>query len=165
MARCESDGQEVRAITAPATAGFSLVETVFAVALLLVVLTATADSLLNFYAALTVQEQRIVAIQQNISVLNEMRAERDSNPYDFPEPILLRWPQGTVIEDDPNTPITERITSLPEQTITINYVNEDGTPASVDNTTNPLRVQVTSTWTDVRGREATALLVSVLTDG
>lgn len=146
-------------------AGFSLLEVTLAVALLLIVLTATADALLGFYAALTTQEQRILAVQDNVSVINEMRAERGANPYDFPEPILLRWPQDTVIEDPAGTPLDERITSLPGQSITITYIDENGEPATVDTDTNPLRVSVTSEWTDIRGRTATAQVTTVLTDG
>lgn len=126
--------------------GFSLLEITMAMAIFMIVLGATAQSLITFYESMDLQRQRITAIRNCDSVLADMRALRNANPGNFPNALVAQWPNQTVV---PNAG------TLPNETITITY-------ASVN--ANPLEVTATSRWFDMRRRPATARVSTLLTD-
>ncbi|MBX7258320.1 MAG: prepilin-type N-terminal cleavage/methylation domain-containing protein [Candidatus Hydrogenedentes bacterium] len=126
--------------------GVTLLELTIAIALFAIVMGATATSLVSYYVALDMQNQRHSAIKDCATILSNMRDVRNTNPDDFPDAITAVWPDGTTI---PNAG------TLPQETITVDYVNPNA---------NPLEVTITCTWVDMRGRQLTAALSSVLAD-
>lgn len=126
--------------------GVTLLELTIAIAVFAIVMGATATSLVSYYVALDMQNQRHTAIKDCATILSNMRDVRNANPDSFPDAITAVWPDGTTI---PNAG------TLPQETITIDYVNPNA---------NPLEVSIVCTWTDLRGRQLTAALTTVLSD-
>jgi prepilin-type N-terminal cleavage/methylation domain-containing protein len=127
-------------------AGFTLLELTLAMAVLILVLGGTAHTLVSFYGALDIQHQRCAAVQNCRSVLSDMRTVRDANPGNFPNAIVVQWPDAS--------PVVGAGT-LPNEVITVTYVN----PAA-----NPLEVNVTSRWMDSVGRGVSLSMTTLLTD-
>jgi len=128
--------------------GFTLIELTMAVAIFLVVLGATAQGLVSYYAIIATQHQRTVAIQDAKGILSQMRQLRDANPDEFPDSILAVFPDGLVIEDQGNA-------NLPQQIIRITYT---------DITENPLEAMVQCTWRDAGGRTSQVQISTRITD-
>jgi prepilin-type N-terminal cleavage/methylation domain-containing protein len=126
--------------------GFTLLELTIAVAVLLIVLAGTAQALVSYYVAMDMNDQRHTAMRHCTGVLNQMRNVRDTNPADFPGAILTAWPDGSEVQN---------MATLPEETITVTYVSV---------TANPLAVNVTSQWNDIRGRTLQVSASTLLTD-
>jgi len=126
--------------------GMTLVELTLAVAIFVMVLGATAQSLISYYVALDIQDQRVVATRHCVGVLNTIRDFRDNSPGTFPTAITDRWPSGAEVGG---------VASLPQEAVVVTYTD----PAS-----NPLEVVVASTWKDLRGRQVTARVSTRLTD-
>ncbi len=126
--------------------GLTLLELTIAVALFAIVLGAAAQALISYHSALTLQRQRNEALLHCRSVINEMRNVRESNPNDFPNAILSRWPNGGVVAG---------FNTLPQEQITVAYTDVNA---------NPLEVVVTCTWRDMRNRPASVSLSTMLTD-
>lgn len=130
----------------PNQSGLTLLELTIAVALFAIVLGAAAQALISYHSALTLQRQRNEALLHCRSVINEMRNVRQNNPNDFPNAILTRWPNGSVVTD---------FNTLPQEQVQVSYVDVNA---------NPLEVIVTCTWRDLRNRPATVTLSTLLTD-
>lgn len=128
------------------TAGFTLLELTIAMAVFMMILGATAQSLVSYYVAMDVQQQRHAAVQIACGVLNNMRAVRDANPTSFPTVITDRWPDGALVAPT---------ATLPAETVQVNYVDPNA---------NPLEVTVIVGWNDLRGRPLTQSVTTVLTD-
>ena len=126
--------------------GMTLVELMFAVAILLMVLGATAQSLISYYVALDLQNQRVVAIRHCTGVLSSIRAFRDANTGPFPDAITEQWPDGTEVAG---------VAALHQEAVTVAYT---------DSNANPLEVVVTSAWLDLRGRPVSASISTRLTN-
>ena len=145
--------------------GFTLVELTMAMGLLLLVLGFTAEVLVNHVVSMDMTQSRAEAVQNADSVLNAMRSLRKSDPFTFPGPIVERWPNGTVLQDTATTPAADRVTSLPGETLTIQYLTSNnvlinGAPTAAH---NPLQVRVTSTWRTPKGT-ASAMISTFLTN-
>ena len=125
--------------------GFTLVELVVAMTIFSVVLGATAQALVSYYAALDFQNQRNTAIRNCTAVISQMRQVRDDNPGDFPDAITDAWPNNAAIDG---------AGTLPQETIDITYV---------DPNVNPVEVTVRSQWRDMRGRPMTIGITTMLT--
>lgn len=126
--------------------GFSLLEVMIALAIITAVLGATAQALIRFHTQITFQHQRVSAMQNCRSVLDEMRALRDHSPDEFPENITESWTDGLALGD---------IGTLPSEVVTVTYQ---------DASANPLEVRVTSEWRDPRNRLVSISLSTVITD-
>jgi prepilin-type N-terminal cleavage/methylation domain-containing protein len=158
---------EVADCVARARNGFTLVELVLAMGIFTVVLGIVAQILVSYYAALDLTQQRTVATQNAIGVLNEMRAVRNRNPDDFPGALLARFPEGTVVSAQSERKEDRAFVTLPGENITINYFRPDGAPLSGAelNMANPLVVALTSRWDTLRGpQQATARVSTILTN-
>lgn len=132
-----------------------------------VVIGFTAQALASYYASMDLTEQRTEAVQNCVNVINQMRDARGaSGSTTFPGAVVAVFPQGTVIDDEPFTPMSERKTSLPEEQITVTYINEIGQPVDgeIGFMDNPLRVRVASTWRTLRGGRGTASVISLLSN-
>lgn len=125
--------------------GFTLVELVVAMAVFTMVLGATAQALVSYYAALDFQNQRNTAVRNCTAILSQMREVRDDNPNDFPGAITDEWPDAGAIDG---------AGTLPQETIDVSYVNPNA---------NPLEVTVRSQWVDLRGRPMTLSVTTMLT--
>ena len=125
--------------------GFTLVELVVAMGIFTVVLGATAQALVSYYAALDFQNQRNTAIRNCAAVVSQMREVRDDNPDDFPGALTVEWPDTTAIAG---------AGSLPQETLEVDYVD----PAA-----DPIEVTVRSRWVDLRGRSMTVSVTTMLT--
>jgi type II secretory pathway pseudopilin PulG len=126
--------------------GMTLVELTLAVAIFVMVLGATAQSLISYYVALDIQDQRVVATRHCVGVLNTIRDFRGTTTDPFPAAITDQWVDGSEVPG---------VASLPQENVIVTYTN----PAS-----NPLEVVVVSTWKDLRGRQITAQVSTVLTN-
>jgi len=110
------------------------------------VLGATAQCLVAYYATLALQSQRAVALSHCQDTLARMRLVRDANPDAFPGAVLDQWPDGEPVDG---------VVSLRGEVVTAVYDAPLG---------NPLGVSVTSQWQDLRGRPARVSLSTRLTD-
>lgn len=158
---------EVADCSARAQTGFTLVELVLAMGIFTVVLGIVAQILVSYYAALDLTQQRAVATQNAIGVLNEMRAVRNLNPEDFPGALLARFPEGTVLSAQSDRKEDRAFVTLPGENITVAYFKTDGTPlAGAElNVANPLVVVLTSRWDTLRApQQATARVSTILTN-
>ncbi|MFA6240000.1 MAG: prepilin-type N-terminal cleavage/methylation domain-containing protein [Candidatus Hydrogenedentales bacterium] len=126
--------------------GVTLLELTIAMALFVIVMGATAQSLISYYVALDMQNQRHTAVRDCASILSNMRDVRTANPTNFPDAVTALWPDGVQV---PNAG------TLTQEVVTVDYV---------DPNTNPLEVTVTSTWVDMRGRPMTVSVSSILAD-
>lgn len=126
--------------------GVTLLELTIAMAVFTVVLGATAQALISYYVALDVQNQRHTAIRNCTGIISNMRDVRDANPESFPDAIVAIWPDGGQVAN---------AGSLPQEVITVDYVN----PAA-----NPLEITVRSNWVDLRGHPISLSVSSLLTD-
>ncbi len=162
--------------------GLTLIEIVFAMAIFIVILGATAQGLIYSYTALAVQQQRTSAANDCLAVLAALRrlsyhAEStdacSANDPLFPC-VLLEWVDRfpddfeTALEDSEIFEIYGQFFSLLGQTFDITIEDEDGNAAVsrpiLSQNTNPVFVTVTTSWTGMRGREYTVIMNSVLTD-
>ena len=125
--------------------GFTLVELVVAMSIFTVVLGATAQALISYYAALDFQNQRNTAIRNCTTVISQMREVRDDNVDNFPDAITTEWPDGAMIDG---------AGTLPQETIDVDYVNPNA---------NPIEVTVRSQWVDLRGRPMSVSVTTMLT--
>lgn len=125
--------------------GFTLVELVVAMSIFTVVLGATAQALVSYYAALDLQNQRNTAIRNCTTVISQMRELRDDNPNDFPDAITAEWPDSAVIDG---------AGTLHQEQIDVDYVNPNA---------NPLEVTVRSRWVDLQGRPMSLSVTTMLT--
>ncbi|MCP4642521.1 MAG: type II secretion system protein [bacterium] len=126
--------------------GFTLLELTIAVAVFLIILAGTARALVSYYVAMDVQNQKFAAVRDCTAVLNAMRNVRDASPDAFPDAIIAEWPDNSVVTD---------LGSMTQQTITVQYTNVSA---------NPLQVNVTSQWLDLRGRTLNVSVATMLTD-
>lgn len=125
--------------------GFTLVELVMAMAIFTVVLGATAQALVSYYAALDTQNQRNTALRHCAAVISQMRDVRDRSTGNFPAAITTQWPDGAVIDG---------AGTLPREIIDVDYVDPNA---------NPIEVTVRSQWVDLRGRPMTVSVTTMLT--
>jgi hypothetical protein len=110
-----------------------------------VVLGATAQALISYYAALDFQNQRNTAIRNCTTVISQMREVRDDNVDNFPDAITAEWPDAGMIDG---------AGTLPQETIDVDYVNPNA---------NPIEVTVRSQWVDLRGRSMSVSVTTMLT--
>lgn len=126
--------------------GFSLLELTIAVFILALVMGATAQALISYFAALDLQEQRNQATLTCKSVLSIARQVRDANPDDFPGAVTARFPHNEEVDG---------MGSLPGEVVTVTYLDPEA---------NPLEIVVTSTWRDRMGRQISSRMGTVLAD-
>jgi Tfp pilus assembly protein PilE len=147
--------------------GITLMEVTVAVALFAVVMGVSAQALASFYGAIDQQELRIEAIQASRSVLGEIRQKREQF-YDISEDSMA-WDDFHDWIDEQNDDGWERFqrsssgdNPLREHEIQVTLRNLDGGAAVPGD--NPIEVQATSTWLDLRGRPMRATLVTIMAD-
>jgi type II secretory pathway pseudopilin PulG len=126
--------------------GVTLLELTIAMAVFMVILGATAQSLVSYYVVLDTQNQRHTAVRNCAGIISYMRDIRDDNPNSFPDAILASWPDGGEVAG---------AGSLPQEVITVEYVNPNA---------NPLEVTLRSQWADLRGRPVVLNVSTILTD-
>ena len=126
--------------------GVTLLELTIAMAIFTVVLGATAQALVSYYVALDTQNQRHTAVRNCTGIVSNMRDVRDANPDGFPGAVVALWPDGSEVEG---------AGSLPQESITVDYVNPNA---------NPLEITIRSQWVDLRGRPVTLNVSTMLTD-
>lgn len=142
--------------------GMSLMEVTLAVAVFAGVIAVTAHSLATFYVSIDMQKQRIEALNSCRAVLSVLREKRQEYAGDFPE-SFLGWVAEQELEGwTPFLKTEDAGTKLPEHQITVACFDLNGDVAAAGD--NPVRVLVTSTWLDRRGRPMQAQLASILTD-
>ena len=134
--------------------GFTLLELTLAVAILAVVIGATARTLISFYANLDLQDQRNIAIQHSRAILSDMRSVRDAHPNTADNPTDF---QTNVLEQFPNETVMTGPLQLTNSEVEITY--ESAAP-----TANPLTPTVTVRWKDLRGRQVSDSISTALTD-
>lgn len=142
--------------------GMTLMEVTLAVAIFAGVIAVTAQSLASFYVTIDMQKQRIEAANSCRAVLSLLRDKRDELSADFPKSLLayitsqeaLGWQEYLKTENGG--------TRLRDHQITVTCLDTEGNVATDED--NPIRVHVTSTWLDRRGRPMEAQLVTMLTN-
>jgi len=126
--------------------GLTLLELTIAMAVFMVILGATAQSLVSYYVALDTQNQRHTAVRNCAGIISNMRDARDANPDSFPDAIVALWPDGSEVAG---------AGSLPQEVLTVEYVNPNS---------NPLEITLRSQWVDLRGRPVVLNVSTILTD-
>lgn len=147
--------------------GVTLMEVTVSVAIFTVVLGVSAQSLASFYAAIDQQELRIEAMQACRSVLGEIRQKREeyydlgADSFDWGD--WMAW-----IDQENDTGWTKYARDsygsnpLRDHKISVELRNMQGQQAVAGD--NPVEVQVTSTWLDLRGRPMRASVISIVTE-
>ncbi len=126
--------------------GFTLMELMIAVSILVVVLVSWISVVLQSFNLVQETDNRILAINEASTVLNSIRAVNVPGPNPFPTNVTLAFPAG---------PLIPQPTVLPGELVTIAYPN-----GAVD----PLFVTVTVQFTQKSGRASTESLSTVLID-
>ncbi len=127
--------------------GFTLIEVSLAMGLFAILMAVTAQALLGFSLTMQVQEQRNEALAHCRGVLAQMRQDRDNSVLPFPQQVLQLWPNNFQTQNP-------AVVRLPNEVLRVTYANVNA---------DPLRVTVTSTWTDMQGRQLQVSLSSMLT--
>ena len=134
-------------------AGFTLLELMIAFVIFSVGITAATQAMVSHFQLLSIQEQRVAAAQNCEGLLGEIRRTRDTladaAPGAFPANLVAVWLDGW------QTTAGSNRVSLTNEQLSITYVDADA---------NPLQVRVTSSWADIRGRQAVLMLSTVVTD-
>lgn len=165
------------------TAGFSLLELTIAVAILMTILSITAQGLVSSHAVMRLQNQRNDAMNSCRAVISNLRQVARELPESAACPegdprfpcALMAW-----LDDMPGTSAeflalseAERepyrgLFVLRDQEIQVLLLDEDGNPAVTSlvesGNTNPVFVQVTTRWTGARGRVFQAGLRTIITN-
>lgn len=142
--------------------GVTLIEITLAVAIFAGVIGVTAQSLMSFYVAIDMQEQRMEAVSTCRSVMDSLREKRVQFTDTFPQG-LLTW-----IDSQNGKAWAEFLADnskhveLADETIQVTCYNEAGDIA--DGNDNPIVVHVTTNWQDRKGRALSATVVSMLTN-
>jgi hypothetical protein len=102
----------------------------------------------TYHEHMELQRQRATALESCRTVLSQMRTIRDANANiaEFPDAILEVFPDGDPVAG---------FGALTSQQVVVSYT---------DTMTNPLEVNVTCTWDDLRGRGMTFTMTSLVTD-
>lgn len=144
--------------------GFTLLELVSSVAVFMVIVGVSSRVLVNFYVAMDITEQRAAATQNCINILNELRGIQAEQGFSYPSSFLDAYAPGEVITDTSETPEEERMTTLPNEQITVQYATIEGNildAAGVANE-NVVQVIVQSSWQTMKGGETATVTVSTL---
>ena len=124
--------------------GFSLVEVITAMAILVAVIIGCLSANLHLKKAGETSHERTVAMQDASRALEKLRIQAAAS---------LNFP-GDVVSQYPNNQPMEGFTSLNNQTVLIHYA---------DANSNPLDAFVTVSWTSRQGRSETVRVRSSIT--
>ena len=131
--------------------GFTLIELMLAMSILVVLLLAWMSVLLESFTLIRVTDGQIASVNEAQLVMNQIRgANLDS--ADFPANVTTAFPAG---ELDPAR------ATLANEVVTITYTDANGV---ADITANPLFVTVAVQYIGSNGRLFTDTLSAVLTD-
>lgn len=148
--------------------GVTLIEVTLAVAIFAVVIALSAQSILSFYVAIDIQEERVAAIHSARTVISAIREKREefrgANETD-----MVNWTNFFNWINTQNTSgwssyLTQQDGSaaLQNHAINIELYNVNGGAAAVGD--NPIEVHVVASWTDGKGRTLNSRVVSRMTD-
>lgn len=126
-------------------AGFTLVELMVAMSIFTIVLGASAQALISYYSALDFQNQRNTALRHCTTVLSQIREARTTVSA-FPSGIVALYPNNGTVAG---------VATLKGEIVRVSYTNVNA---------NPLEIVVTSTFRDMRGRQMTQRVSTVLAD-
>ena len=167
----------------PRLAGFSLLELTIAIAILMTILSITAQGLVSSHAVMRLQNQRNDAMNSCRAVIANLRQVARALPVSTDCPaggamftcVLMSW-----LDDMPGTSVeflelseAERepyrgLFVLRDQEIQVLLLDADGNPAVTSlvesGNTNPVHVQVITRWTGARGRVFQAGLRTIITN-
>ncbi len=124
-------------------AGLSLVELILALGILAFAITATLQVSVSLLENGSVSRHRTEAVLDAQTVLDDMRALRDTGVA-VPADLVEAYPAG---------PLEFEFASLPGEEITVAYG---------DTSSAPLTVSVTVRWTDMRGRPMEETLTTII---
>lgn len=142
--------------------GVTLIEITLAVAIFAGVIGVTAQSLMSFYVAIDMQEQRMEAVSTCRSVMDGLREKRMQFTDTFPQGLLtwINTQNGNSWTD--YLADNSKHVELAGETIQVTCYSEAGDVA--DGNDNPIVVHVTTTWQDRKSRTLSATVVSILTN-
>lgn len=146
--------------------GITLVEVTFAIAIFAVAIAMSAQAMMSFYATTDLQGQRISAMQANqavIALIRQKRADYQEANDAFNWGNYITWIKAQ--QTAKWTPFLKTKAAsgiLPGHKITVTLLALDGSAAVAGN--DPIEVHVRSTWTDLRGRTASAELVAAISE-
>ena len=147
--------------------GVTLIEVTMAVAIFAVVIAVSAQSILSFYVAIDMQEDRIVATHAARAVLNGIREKRGEFRGSV-DNALVDWTQFAAWVTAQNTANWTTFSqssgygALNSQAVRVTLLNVNGAPAVAAD--NPKQVHVTTTWLDAKGRTLRSTIVTRMTD-
>ena len=164
-------------------AGFSLLELTIAIAILVTILSITAQGLVSSHAVLRLQNQRNDAMNSCRAVIANLRqvarALPESSDCPATDPrfpcVLVSWLDDMPTTSEEYFELSEEerepyrgLFVLREQEIQVLLLDEDGNPAVTSlvesGNTNPVHVQVITRWTGNRGRVFQAGLRTIITN-
>jgi prepilin-type N-terminal cleavage/methylation domain-containing protein len=128
----------------PYQGGFSLIEVVTAMAILVAVIIGCLSANLHLKKAGETSHERTVALQDANRVCEKLRIKAAA-VSNFPADVISQYPN--------NQPV-EGFTSLPNQTVLLDYA---------DTNADPLDAVVTVSWTSSQGRSETVRVRSFIT--
>lgn len=129
-----------------ATAGLSLLEVTFAMASLAIVMGGAAQTLVTYHEHMELQRQRTNAMESCRTVVSQIRTIRDANINNFPDAILAVFPNDAAVAG---------FGALTNQQVVVSYTDVND---------NPLEVNITCTWADLRGRPVNFNMTTLVTD-
>ena len=132
----------------------TLLELTLAVAIFAITVGVAAQSLISYYAAMDMQNQRVIAVNHCRTIFSEMRTIRDANPNTTTSPHNC---QDAIVAQYPNGAHLAGPALLRNAAVDVAYENDDIIA-------NPLVPTLTVQWQDLRGRTMTLRMSSAITD-
>ena len=142
--------------------GFSLIEVTIAMGIFVVVMGVTAQCLISFYCTMEAQDQRVRAANYVESIFTDMRYLRDCDPND---PESMKPPKVGVPKDLNPHFRTDLLTRYPNGTTVAGPTTIRGSSRVVayeSTTAEPLKITVTLTYKDIRGRTMTTAMTGIV---
>ena len=146
--------------------GVTLIEVTLSVAIFAAVIAMSAQALAGFYATSETQEQRVEALQAARAVLSEIRLRRvDFETADdgYNWAGMLAWIADREALGWPNyVRDAQGANPLRAHSLSVRVTDINGEQA--DPGDDPLQVQVSSAWQDMRGRPISLSLNTVISE-
>ena len=137
-----------------AMAGVTLLELTFAMGILAVALSVTAQGLVSYYVILDTQGRKARAVEHCTNVISAVRDVRKNAAADSFVTAITTW-----VDQKKSTSFSEVVTLMPTEQITVTCTNQKTGGAAAD----PLLVRVSSTCKDLAGRPLSVQVASVFT--
>lgn len=150
------------------TSGVTLIEVTVAVAIFAVVIAVSAQTIISTYVGISVQKDRVAAMNSCRTILNACREKRGEYRA-AEENSMVNWTNYFTWINTQNTAnwstyLTEVDGTAALKSHTMNVQLRNMTGGAATTADNPIEVHVVATWRDAKNRTMTARLVSRMSD-